>query len=162
MPILHIQYGNTAGQTVDGQAIQFPPQITLLNKGPLIQVSVGLEQNLAEQLIQQGQVIPAPQSGLGLIDTGASVTCVDDALARNLNLPVIDVVQMTSASHAAIPQNVYPIQLEIIGYPIKINVPRAMGANLSAQGIVALIGRDFLQHGTLFYNGFTGAITLSI
>lgn len=113
MPILHIQYSNTATQANDGQSVLLPPPMTMLSRGPLVQVSIGLEQNFAEQLVQRGQLIPAPQSGLGLIDTGASVTCVDEALAHTLNLPVIDVVQMASASHEATPQNVYPIQLDI-------------------------------------------------
>jgi predicted aspartyl protease len=97
-----------------------------------------------------------------LIDTGACVTCVDEDLAQQLQLPAIDVVQMSSASHAATQQNVYPIEFEIVGAAIRINVPRAIGASLASQGIIALIGRDFLQHCTLFYNGVTGAITLSL
>ena len=86
---------------------------------------------------------------MALVDTGASTTCIDDALARQLGLPVIDVVQMTSASHAGTEANVCPIQMEIVGSPIRVNVPRAIGANLAPQGIVALIGRDYLQHCTL-------------
>jgi hypothetical protein len=29
------------------------------------------------------------------------------------------------------------------------------------QGLLMLIGRDFLQHCTLFYNGIAGQVTLS-
>jgi predicted aspartyl protease len=101
-------------------------------------------------LVQQGQAVPQPVGGMGLVDTGASTTCIDDALARQLNLPAIDVMQMTSASHAGTQANVYPIEMEIVGSPIRVNVPRAIGANLAPQGIVALIGRDYLQHCTLF------------
>jgi len=43
-----------------------------------------------------------------------------------------------------------------------VDAPRAVGAALKAQGIVALIGRDVLQHCTLYYNGPAGQITLSI
>jgi predicted aspartyl protease len=161
VPILHVQY-DVQGQTPDGQTIQLPPQIALLQGGPLVQVVIGLAQSLAEQLVQQGHAVPQPISGVGLVDTGASTTCIDDALARQLKLPAIDVVQMTSASHAGTQANVYPIQMEIVGSPIRVNVPRSIGANLAPQGIVALIGRDYLQHCTLFYNGITGAITLSI
>jgi hypothetical protein len=64
----------------------------------------------------------------------------DAAVALGLGLPVIDVVQMTSASHAGTQANVYPIQMEIVGSPIIVNVPRAIGANLAPQGILALIG----------------------
>jgi len=136
--------------------------VVLLQNGPFVQVVVGLAQSLAEQLVQQGHAVPQPTAGVALVDTGASTTCIDEALAQRLGLPVIDVVQMTSASHAGTQANVYPIQMEIVGSPIIVNVPRAIGANLTPQGIVALIGRDYLQHCTLFYNGLTGEITLSI
>lgn len=161
MPILHVQY-NIEAQTPDGQRIQVPPSVALLRRGPFVQVVLSVAQEIAEQLVQQGQALPQPASGLALIDTGASVTCLDEAAAQQLQLPVIDVVEMMSASHAATQQNVYPIQIEVVGSPIKINVPRAMGATLSPQGIIALLWRDFLQHCTLFYNGITGQITLSI
>ena len=161
MPILHVQF-DLQGQTPTGQVVQVAPQAVLQQRGPCVQVVIGLAEAFAQQLLHQGQAVPTPSAGLALIDTGASVTCVDDTLAQQLGLPAIDVVQMMSASHAATQQNVYPIEIEIVGSAIRINVPRAIGAALAAQGIVALIGRDFLQHCTLFYNGITGAITLSI
>ncbi len=91
----------------------------------------------------------------------AYCTCIDDAIAQQLGLPVIDVVQMTSASHANTQQNVYPAKITLMN-GINIDVPRAIGAALQAQNIIALIGRDFLQHCTIFYNGLTDAITLSL
>jgi predicted aspartyl protease len=99
---------------------------------------------------------------MALLDTGATSTCIDDTAARQLQLPVVNVVHVASASHASTPQNVYPIQVEVVGLPISIEAPNAIGAALSPQGLLALIGRDVLQHCTLFYNGITGEITLSI
>jgi len=161
VPILHVQLSGQ-GHTQDGKPISIPPQIVMRDRGPCIQITVTAAESIADQLVQQGKTIPQPVSGMALIDTGASTTCIDVDLAQQLGLPVIDVVQMSSASHASTSQNVYPIQIEVLGPGIKINVPRAIGATLAPQGIVALIGRDFLQHCTLFYNGVTGEITLSI
>ena len=161
MPILHTQFEGEIAQP-DGTRIAAPPPLALIRQGPVVQVSFGLAQSLATELTQHGLTLPNPTSGYALIDTGASATCIDDQLAQQMRLPAIDVVQMTSASHAATPANVYPIQMEIIGTPIRVEISRAMGANLSGQKLVALIGRDFLSHCTLFYNGFTGQITLAI
>ncbi len=135
--------------------------MALLNQGPTVQVVLSVAQAIAEQLMQQGLPVPAPVPGLAVIDTGASSTCIDDATAQRLQLPAIDVVNMTSASHASTQQNIYPVLIEVMG-GIRIDVPRAVGANLEPQNLVALIGRDFLQHCTLFYNGPTGAITLAL
>lgn len=161
MPILHVQY-DAEGLDLAGNKVKIPAPEVMLERGPLVQVLVGLAEDIAQQLVQQGQKVPQPASGVGLIDTGASATCIDDALAQSLGLPVIDVVGMTSASHAGTQANVYPITMEIVGSPIRVNVPRAIGANLAPQGLIALIGRDYLRHCTLVYNGFTGQITLSI
>lgn len=92
----------------------------------------------------------------------SSTTCVDEALAEQLGLPPIDVVQIASASHAVTEQNVYPVRLEVAGSPIAINAPRAVGEPLVAQGIVALIGRDVLQSCTRVCNGLTGQISLAL
>jgi hypothetical protein len=79
-----------------------------------------------------------------------------------MNLPVIDVGTMHSASHMRTPSNIYPVQIQIIGFQIQFQSPRTMGAALKEQGLLMLLGRDLLQRRTLFYNGGTGQITLSI
>jgi hypothetical protein len=79
-----------------------------------------------------------------------------------MGLPIIDVGSMSSASHAKTPSNIYPIQIEVTGFPIRFQSPRTMGAALKEQGLLLLIGRDLLRHCTFFYNGGAGQITLSI
>ncbi len=126
-----------------------------------MQVSVGLENGMAKALVQQGKLVPAPKVGLALIDTGATVSCVDETIAKELKLPVVDVGKMSSASHTGHPCNLYPIQIALPA-GIAFNAPRAMGANLAPQGLIAIIGRDILQVCTMFYNGGAGQITLSL
>jgi hypothetical protein len=99
MPILHTQLTGQ-GQTPDGKSIAIPPAIALTQRGPIIQVTIGVEQNIAQQLLSQGMPLPQPVPGLALIDTGATSTCIDEDVAKQLNLPVVDVVTIASASHA--------------------------------------------------------------
>lgn len=161
MPILHVQYDGQV-QGTDGTVVKIPPASVLSQRGPLVQVVLSIGKLFSEQLAQQSLELPTPVSGNGLIDTGASTTCIDDSIAQQMGLPPIDVVMMASASHSSTRQNVYPVQMEIVGSPVRVEIPKAIGASLTGQGIIALIGRDYLQHCTLHYNGLTGAITLSI
>jgi len=161
VPILHTQFSAKA-KNKKGQIVQIPPSAALQQQGPCVQVSINIAKSIATQLLQQGKQLPKPVSGTALIDTGASATCIDESAAQKLNLPVVDVVTVASASHASTEQNVYPIQIEVVGLPISIEAPRAIGAALAPQKLLALIGRDVLRHCTLFYNGITGEITLSI
>ncbi len=148
------------GKTPDGKTVDVPPAIALQARGPVIQVTVTLEQNAGQALVSQGKALPVPKAGLALIDTGASNTCIDEQAAKELGLPVIDVASMLSATHEKVPCNVYPV---LISTPIVgLNSPRTMGAALAAQGLLVLIGRDVLQSCTLFYNGVTGQFTLSV
>jgi predicted aspartyl protease len=161
MPILHTQFSGQATNT-QGVVTQVAPGFALANRGPVIQVAVFVAEQIATQLVTQGKPLQPPIAGFALIDTGASMSCIDEEAAKTLKLPIIDVVQMCSASHAAHPANIYPIQMRIAGLPNPINVARAMGAELKAQGLVALIGRDVLSFGTLFYNGPAGTVTFSV
>lgn len=161
MPILHSQL-SAQSPGPDGSPVQISPQLVLLNRGPVLQITVGLAQSMAQPLLQQGITLPTPLSGLALIDTGASVTCIDEAAAQQLQLPVVGTTQMVSASHANVQQNIYPVQIELVGANITIESPQTMAAALAAQGLLMLIGRDVLANCTLFYNGPTGQITLSL
>ena len=161
MPILHSHFRAQA-QAPDGSTFEVPPSVFLRQGGPVVQVGVSVAQSIATELLGQGAAVPPPVPGLALIDTGASATCIDEGAAQQLGLPVVDVVQVASASHAATMQNVYPIQISVVGMSITIEAPRAIGAPLAAQGLLLLIGRDVLQHCTLVYNGLAGEITLAI
>jgi predicted aspartyl protease len=141
--------------------VDFPPSLGLAHRGPCIQVAVGLAKVVATPLLEQGVEIPKPVSGLAMIDTGASHSCVDNGVATSLGLPVVDVCRMTSASHEATQANIYPIHVELLGTDISVDIAKAIGAALEPQGLTMLIGRDFLQHCTLFYNGLAGQVTLS-
>lgn len=160
-PILHSQFIGQGKQS-DGKTVQLPPRLVLAQRGPVVQIAVTLADPVAAELLKQGKPIPAPIAGLGLIDTGAVSTCIDEGAARKLNLPVVNVVTLASASHASSKANVYPVKFEVAGLPVAVNAPSAIGAPLEAQGLLALIGRDLLQHCTVFYNGPIGEITLSI
>ena len=129
--------------------------------GPIIQVSISVAPVVAQTILSAGGTVPPPVNGIGLIDTGASGTCVDDDVALGLNLPVTGTATMASASHAGSQRNLYPIQLEVVGWPIKWHTNRAMGASLNAQGLIALIGRDMLRACVLVYNGTAGTFSLS-
>ncbi len=161
MPILHVQFRGV-GKNASGADVQIPPPHVLAQAGPRIQVSIRLADQVSSQLSAKGLTIEPPVSGYGLIDTGASTTCVDVQAAMKLKLPIVDVVNMCSASHASHKANVYPIHLEMTGFPIQLNVARAMGAELAPQGIIALIGRDVLGCCCFIYNGISGDITLSM
>jgi predicted aspartyl protease len=161
VPILNVQLGGE-GLRPDGTGFPVQPALALAQRGPIVQVSVSVGQQIAEPILQAGGALPPPVSGLALIDTGATSTCVDQAAAEKLQLPVIDVVNVASASHASAQQNVYPIRVEVVGLPIAINAPRAIGAPLQSQGILVLLGRDVLQHCVLVYNGTMGSFSLSI
>jgi predicted aspartyl protease len=160
MPILHIQLVAQATNP-DGKTVQVHPSIALHQRGPIIQAEITIEQNAGKGLLAQGKNLPTPKSGLVLIDTGATSTCIDDQAAQDLGLPIIDVAKMTSATHVDQQCNVYPVQITIQS-AITFNSPRTIGASLAAHGILALIGRDVLRVCNLFYNGPMGQITLAL
>jgi predicted aspartyl protease len=117
--------------------------------------------DLADKWRNIGVDVPDPVSGQALIDTGASTTCVDEDVARQLGLPTVDVAQMSSASGQSM-QNVHPVQLDVAHSDLIIESSKSIAADLDDQGLVALVGRDMLSQCTLHYNGVTGDFTLSM
>lgn len=160
MPTLHIQI--SGGQkTDDGTILPVQPSVALLHRGPCVQASVYVADTIAKEIRERGEELPDPIHGHALIDTGASATCIDESAANELGVPATDRVKIASASHAQTEQAVYPISIQLSGL-ITIQVPRAISAQLSNQGLILLIGRDVLQHCTLFYNGPSGQLTISV
>ncbi len=130
--------------------------------GPRLNVEVHVPQPLATLLSQQGKPIPKPAPGLALIDTGASITAVDDSVITSLGVQPIGVTTVHTPSGSA-PQNQYPVRFVFPGSSLpELSVTQAIGSVLRPQGIVALIGRDALSSVILVYNGPVGMMTLAI
>lgn len=96
-----------------------------------------------------------------LIDTGAGESCVDEDLAQQLQLPLINQVQ-TSGVHGPGQLNVY---LAYIAIPT-LGTTQAgsfVGARMTAGGQIhrALIGRSFLRDTLLVYDGRSGSAKIA-
>lgn len=129
-------------------------------------VRISIQRSFAEQLALAGgsqKATPTSEQGFALIDTGAHISCIDEEVAQRLGLSAVDVVKITSASHESTEANVYPARIELVaGQILGFDMSRVIGVTLKKQGLIVLVGRDILSRCTLFYNGPTGQITLSI
>jgi hypothetical protein len=135
-----------------------PPPVALWQGGPRVNVIIQLSDQIAQELLKRKEPLPSPSTGMALIDTGSVTTCVDEEVAKLMNLPVVGVANLASASHPSHPANQYPIKLQIQGLPMAFNANNAIGAPLKCQNLIAIIGRDVLQVCCLIYNGATGQI----
>jgi hypothetical protein len=145
------------------------PSLTLLFDlvhGPLAQIAVGVSEPRRQALIAENKPVPLPFVGRGLIDTGASCTCVDPAVIKHLGLEPTGTSAMLTPSTGTTPHVCLRYDACIMlfmGNEVHVThltLPVAETA-LAFQGFHALIGRDVLANGMLFYNGPAKALTLS-
>ena len=135
-------------------------QEQLVAWGPTLMVDIGFDPNF-----RLGPPFAVPMPGVtgieALVDTGASESCIDNLLAGQLNLPIVD-RRPISGVHGAHIVNMYMAQIHVPSLAFTIYGAFA-GVDLAAGGQVhkALIGRTFLQNFTMLYEGLTGTVKLS-
>lgn len=138
-----------------------PSKDILRTVGPLIPVELQIPDQLAQHYSKTNIPIPNCIRGDALVDTGASITCVDLLLIKSLGLQPISSGQVLTPQGSAI-QGIYPVKIVFAGTSIAFNLNAVMGSDLSGQNIVALIGRDILSYCVIVYNGAFGNFSLSI
>jgi len=131
----------------------------LINLGPTVKVDIGFDPNWK---LHGGSVpIPAIKDIDALVDTGATVSCIDDSLAVQLKLPFHDEQPMAGVGgqHMA---KMYIAQIHVPLLKFTIYGTFA-GVHLAAGGQIhrALIGRTFLTRFKMVYEGATGIVKLS-
>jgi len=131
----------------------------LMEKGPLVQISLAVGTILEDILKRDSQNIPAPLQVSAMIDTGATRTVVRDDMVGQLTLNPVGKVLITTASSTNIQCYEYLVRLLFPNNVIVETV--AIAAPLRGQNIQCLIGRDVLKHGVLIYIGYINAFTLS-
>ena len=161
MPIFNTRVEGEA-RDQQGNVTRVPPRMALQQIGPSVQVILSPLEAHLKAIIDKGGSPPPPVSGRALIDTGATMTCVDSAAAQQAGLAFVDSGTMTSATHTNEKVPVFAGRLIIEATSITVNANRAFGANLAPQGLIALIGRDLLAQCVLVYNGLDGSFSLSI
>jgi predicted aspartyl protease len=134
-----------------------PNKQLLAQFGPTIHVIVG-------HYAPPGATTAAPAQTEGimaLVDTGACESCIDNALAIRLGLPVIDTMQI-SGSNGIATHDVYLAQLNNVGLEFS-QYGRFAGVHLTTGGQVhgVLLGRTFLDNVIMIYDGVRGQVTLS-
>lgn len=144
-----------------GKAPPNPVPLLLLREGPNLPVQIEVPDALAKQLADTGKPIPPPVSGKGLIDTGATFSAVDNATARKLELQPVRVTKVGTAS-GEVEQPVYSLKLTLPTARIVITDGNVVGADLSGVGgVIVLIGRSFLQHVMMIYDGPSAEFSLA-
>jgi predicted aspartyl protease len=133
----------------------------LVHFGPRIWVNIGFDPTYNPH-----QNAP-PKAGISnveaLVDTGAQESCIDDLLAAELNLQVIDRRMVVGVgAGGALEVNVHLAQIHI---PVlKFTEYGAFAAvPLIASGFrhKAVIGRTFLRHMRMSYDGKSGSVEIS-
>lgn len=152
MPIYNVQYKEAKNVT---------PQQALMLVGALIKVEISVPNKIASVLTENKRKIPNPFTGRALLDTGASKTCVDDAILKKLRLPPVSRVNVCTPSGTA-QQLAYPVKLDFPGSPIPtIEFNSVLGSKLRNQNIDVLIGRDILCQCLFIINGVQGNFSLA-
>lgn len=132
----------------------------LREEGALLQVTVGQPKDVADSLRSQGKPVPDPVSAMAMIDTGASITAVDQELAQKLGL-----VQTGAAPIAGVTgvqnQPIYAANLALANPSVALDPWKMIGSPLNIQNFQVLLGRDFLEQLTLVYDGSSGNFTLA-
>ena len=119
-------------------------------------------------LLAANAPIPPVQQIRGLVDTGASHTCIDPVVFQALQLQPTGSVAMHTPSTGGTPMNAdtYDVSILIPSTPTsapfhKENMQVSAADLLTAQGFHALIGRDILAHCPMTYNGSMQLLTVA-
>ncbi len=131
----------------------------LVSFGPTLLVDIGFDPAYVPS-----QTLTVPLAGLtavqALVDTGATTSCIDNLLAIELGLPVVDRMPISGVGgqHLA---NMYLAQIHVPALNRTLYGAFA-GVNLrdGGQPHSALMGRTFLRHYRMVYDGPTGRVTI--
>ena len=131
----------------------------LVQYGPTIDVQIGFDPDYRPRPGRRARL--SPELLPALVDTGAQETALDAELAHSLKLPIVERRQIAGAG-GLFETTVYLAQIYIPELDFTINGPFD-SANLadSGQPYCALIGRTFLRHFNMAYDGRNGSVTLS-
>jgi len=127
-------------------------------EGPKVAIEIAVPTVLAEFLVRSGLPVPTPRAGFALIDTGASITAVDEGIVASLCIQPIGQMKLSTPSRS-MPAWLYAARLTCSGMAV-LEILDIVGCSLQPQGFIALLGRNFLRSVVLVYDGPAGVFTI--
>lgn len=121
----------------------------------------------AKALRDANQPVPNPVQIRGLVDTGASCTCIDPKVLTDLGLTPTGTTTVITAGNLPEEREQYDVTLIIPGATqgdpaLEIDaIPVVASKLLDIQGFHALIGRDVLGTCVMNYNGTMRTFTIA-
>ena len=131
--------------------------------GPMVDCLVGVSRARARILQAQRQPVPPPATIRGLIDTGATRTCIESQVLKSLNLMAVDQVSIFTSSTGDTPHvcGLFEASLTFLHPKSEFRIASLPVIEAHLSGIQALIGRDVLEQCLLVYDGQSGHFSLA-
>lgn len=140
------------------EANPFPHPDGLIGLGPTIRVHVGFDSKFAPD--SEGTPQAQLQNLPALVDTGATISSIDSELAQDLNLPLVDQQDVLGVGG----KHTMPMFLAQIHVPdLEFTIyGKFVGAHLAQGGQFhkVLLGRTFLRHCVMIYDGHENRVAL--
>src|SRR5947209_20320275 len=105
---------------------------TLAALGPVLAVSVSIPQALAAFNTRQQIPLPSPITGIALIDSGATKSCVHAPIMSNLGVNPIGVASSGTAAGQVL-HNLFPAHFTFPSAGINIDFASVVGVDLAGQ-----------------------------
>lgn len=130
--------------------------IAIPQDGPFVQIMVSVSGARGQALKAAGLPIPPPVVGRGLLDTGASVSAIDRRATQQLGLAATGHTLIHTPSTGTQP---HPVAQFDVSFAISMDnqqihiLPTSflvIESDFAAQGFLALLGGDLLDHGIFF------------
>ncbi len=135
-----------------------PGRRALIAWGPILPVQIGFDPSYRPAA---GRAVTLPSTlHDALVDTGATESCIDSTLAQTLQLPVVD-QQRVAGVQGSFSVDIHLAQIHVPDLAWTV-YGRFAGVHLflGGQPYRALLGRTFLQHYTMIYDGLRGQIAI--
>jgi hypothetical protein len=132
----------------------------LRRNGAVVDVRISVPSSYAAQLQSQGQAVPPAQTAKGLVDTGASISTVSDAVARAAGLQQVGSVPIGGVGGTS-ERPVYAVSFGLPAFGVAVDPIEVGGVSIPMPGVDILVGRDILKALRLDYEGPQGAFNLT-
>lgn len=142
------------------------PSLTTTNEnmereGPILEVHFLISKELEEQYKKENKKIPEPVIIKALIDTGASMSVIQQEIPEKLGLKPVGSTIVNTPSCNSHPCYNYFMRMVIPSHNL-IYQGVFVATPLKEQNIKCLIGRDLLKDGIFIYIGYANQFTLSL